>query len=330
MCETLWQGNSFMPIFKLMAAVSLFSLVACAQEAPTSTVPPEAPDLAADTASLPGTDIFLARLSMDGDLPQVEAIRNITNASGYDNQPSFVSGAAAFYYVSEGESGKTDIWQYDIATDTKMVVFESPTVSEYSPQGAPMGYGISYIQENEAGDVTRVHAAPVSGGAGKAVISLAPLGYYAWLQGGMKLGVYMRSEPAALQVVDVATGEVEIIATNIGRSFKASPDGSGLYFTKDAKGEGFEVIYFDLTDNSLTAITTLPDGSQDYAISFTENGTRHGMFAGAGSELSFFDMTDEGAEWRVVADLAADGMTGITRIALSDDNGWISLVAEAH
>lgn len=203
-----------------------------------------APDLAADTANLPETDIYLAPLSVSEDGAEVGTFRAVVATPGYDNQPSFLPGEAAFYYVSEGESGKTDIWRYDIETDEATRFHDSPSVSEFSPKAAPAVYGVSYIQENEAADVTRVHHAPATGGPGEAVIDFAPLGYYAWLGAGDMLAVYLRSEPPSLHLVDIADGKKRLIAENIGRSLHPAPDGGGLYFTQKKTEGGHRAMFF--------------------------------------------------------------------------------------
>ncbi|MEO1241361.1 MAG: hypothetical protein AAFX54_05585 [Pseudomonadota bacterium] len=307
----------------LLAGVAAFALGACASNGAT-----DGADLAADTASLPETEIFLAPLSFDRDMPVVGELRNISQHTGYDNQPSFLPGAATFYYVSEGASGKTDVWRYDIAEDDNTRVYASPAVSEYSPKAAPGDYGVSYIQENEAADITRVHFMPASGGAGAPVIELAPLGYYAWLQGGAQLGVYLRSDPAALHLVDVESGQSEMIAENIGRSLHATPDGRGLYFTRAGADETHSVMYFDLNTEAVTAIADLPGGVQDFVVFFTGADEVGGLLAGDGSTLLFNALESERAEWREVGDYAAGRFDNITRIAISDDHAWIALVAE--
>ena len=316
-----------MSVAKMIGFASMLVLAACTQENARTSLSP-ATDLAADTASLPNADIFLARLSLMNELPQLSGLRNVTMAVGYDNQPSFLPGAAAFYFASEGASGKTDIWKYDIGADEKSRVYHSPTVSEYSPKAAPKDFGISYIQGNEAGDMSRVHRAPTSGGVGEAVVSFAPLGYYAWLDDATKLGVFLRGEPATLQLVDIASGDAEHVATNIGRSLQATPDSGGLYFTKMIEADNFQVFYFDLSGNSTIYVTSLPAGSQDYFTVFSGDGDARGMFAGAGSVLYFLEIGGDPTNWREVVDFDSDGLIKSSRIAGSDDTAGIALVAE--
>ncbi len=288
----------------------------------------EGPDLAADTANPPQTDIFIAAMEFGDDGLELRELRNVTNAPGYDNQPAFIPGTHEFYFVSENDVGKTDIWVYDLASDQKRLFHNSPTVSEYSPKTAPTGFGVSYIQENETADVTRVHHAPVTGGPGKPVIEFAPLGYYAWLSDGEKLGVFLRSEPPALHLVDVESGQSEAVADNIGRSFHATPDGQGLFFTAIDSNAVHSVKYFDLGSAVVTNVVGLPDGVQDFVVVFSDAGNVDGLMAGNGSVLMFNALDGADPQWQPVGDYAADGLNNITRIAISDDHAYIALVGE--
>lgn len=306
-------------------AAAMLAAVAC--DSQQTKIGPSAPDLAADTASLPATDIYLAPMSVTDQKLEVGAFRAAVATPGYDNQPSFLPGEAAFYFVSEGDSGKTDIWRYDIQNDEKTLVFASPTVSEFSPKTAPADYGVSYIQENESGDVTRVHHMPTAGGPGEAVADFAPLGYYAWLEGGARLAVYLRSEPAELHFVDIATGDTSRVAKDIGRSMHAAPDGRGLYFTQAAGDASYRVMFLDLADETVSPIIGLPDGSEDFAPLFVANGALFGLFTGDGAHILFARAGE--AEWISVSDLSARGVTQVTRIAVSDDSAWIAVVTSA-
>lgn len=286
----------------------------------------DTPDLAADTASLPATDIYLGALTFQDGAPAISDLRLVVSNPGYDNQPSFLPGEAAFYFVSEGENAKTDIWRHDIDAGQSLLVYSSPAVSEYSPKAAPAGYGLSYIQENEAGDVTRVHVAPTIGGAGMAIVGFAPLGYYAWLDGGNSLGVFLRSEPPALHVVDVASGETREVAERIGRGLQSSSDGKGLYFTQAASEETHQLMFYNTSDQSISTLTLLPEGVQDYVVPPSNDG----VLAGVGATLMVKRFDGKGNDWAPFADFTDQGLGDISRIAVSDDGAWIAFVAEAQ
>jgi len=309
----------------IFAATAVLAIAGCNAEQDAI-----APDLAADTANLPATDIYLAPLSVGEDGAEVGTFRAVAATPGYDNQPSFLPGEATFYYVSEGESGKTDIWRYDIETDEATRLHDSPSVSEFSPKAAPAGLGVSYIQENEAADVTRVHHAPATGGPGEAVIDFAPLGYYAWLGAGDTLAVYLRGEPPSLHLVAVASGETRRIAENIGRSLHPTPDGRGLYFTQANAEDGYRVMVFDMADDAVSPIVDLPDGVEDFAVLFSAGGALRGLFAGSGPMLYFAEAGGDEFEWKPAGAFFAQGVKNVTRIALSDGGAWIAVVTDAE
>src|SRR3990167_11044815 len=73
-----------------------------------------APVVAAE--DIPDTDIFVGRIASYDSTPIIGSLKNATHRKGYDNQPSFLAGKNAFYYVAEGKSGKTDIRLYDVDT----------------------------------------------------------------------------------------------------------------------------------------------------------------------------------------------------------------------
>ena len=310
-------------ISRLLAAFALVFVVTASCSAQEDD---NAADLAAATANLPATDIYLGALSVESGVLTVSDLKVAVENPGYDNQPSFLPGEAAFYYTSEGESGKTDIWRYDIDAGESLLIFSSPDVSEYSPKAAPAGYGLSYIQENEAGDVTRVHVAPTIGGAGLAIVDFEPLGYYAWLNDGARLGVFYRSEPPTLHLVDVMTGERQEIAGDIGRGLQPSPDATGLYFTQ-ADAEGIhQLMFLDAATETVSALLTLPEGVQDYAVL----PTLEGVVAGSGAQLLYSAFDGKGNDWRVVADFTEQELGDISRVAVSDDGAWIAFVTTAE
>jgi len=298
-------------------------LTSCAtDEAPGADTP--APDLAAATAALPNSDIFVAPLSFDGGTPAIGDAINITDDPGYDNQPSFLPDEHRFFFVSEGASGKTDIWGYDIGAGDKIKISETPLVSEYSPRSAPLDYGVSYIQENEAGDVTRVHSMPTAEAAGAAVTDFAPLGYYAWLDGGKALGVFYRSEPGSLYVVDIASGKTEMVAENIGRGLQSDTDGRGMWFTQADESGVHTLNYLDFASRDIRPVAQLPGETQDYAILFDKSGTGAIIFAADGSTLQYLHIGDN--QWRAIEGAVSSDIQAITRIAVSDDRQWIAFV----
>jgi len=300
-----------------LTLLSIIALAGCAHEA-------EAPAVA--SPDNPDTDIFIASVGFRSGAPAVGDFQNATNRKGYDNQPYFLAGEAAFYYVAEGESGKTDIRLFDIARGASQPVTATADESEYSPKEAPMG-GLSYIQENPAGDVTRVHRRAQGSDEGAAVVDFAPLGYYAWLEKGAALGVYYRSEPGSLYRVDVASGDATLLHGKISRTLQSNSSGSALWFSEMLNDEGsLGAIRYDVGGGALTPLFALPAGATDYFVAFDEEGGARGFLSGSGGDLYWRAVAD--ADWTAIADLGPIGANAISRIAVSDDGKWIAVVAE--
>lgn len=300
---------------RLFGLLLLGFISACATQEAAENTPDDRP---------PNTDIYLADMNMESGAPVLSGLRAAVAGDGYDNQPSFLPGGDAFFFSAEGPSGKTDIWRQMTASGEREQVTATPGRSEYSPRLSPDGTSVSYIQESPDGAMTELHTRPLSGGDGQAAIALAPLGYYAWFDGGTKTAVFLRSEPASLQIVDVATGEATALADDIGRGLYPAPDGAGVLFTTRRDDGGFLVNLYRAETGALEPLFPLVGASQDYAVFALEDG-RDGFLCADGSIVYF--RTSTGADtWQIISDLSDAGITGVSRLAASSDLSTIALV----
>lgn len=307
---------------QLLGLIGALALISCSPpQENESPIPEEAP---ADAP--PSTDIYVASLTTGDEGLSVSDAQRVTEGGGYDNQPYFLNGEDSFYFVSEGESGKTDLWRHDIATNSNTRITDTPLVSEYSPKPAPGDYGVSYIQETDiSGEITKVYHTSPQFPDGAAVSDFQPLGYYAWLDDGRKLGVYLRNEPGELHLVDIESGDTTMIASGIGRSLQPSPDGRELYFTVADETGVQTVTVYDLDDGSVSTIVAMLPDMQDFWALFDDEGNLESILAGSGSQL-FQNVAGDDPSWRLVHDFAAQGLSGLTRLSVSDDSDTIALV----
>ncbi len=103
------------PLVVAAVAVLVAACQATPASAPVATTPVAAVAAPATPAppARPDSDIYLA--SLDLAAGTVGAATNVTRYTGYDNQPAFVPGADALWFVSD-RSGSTDVYRYDIAS----------------------------------------------------------------------------------------------------------------------------------------------------------------------------------------------------------------------
>jgi hypothetical protein len=300
------QKESFrIPIY----TAALFLLGACGGEEV---------DYRPTAAGAPSTDIFLGVLAQDAGGLEVTDLRNITDRDGYDNQPHFMPDGMSLLYVSGRDTLQTDVFRYDVSAATATQVTHTSS-SEYSPTMLPDASGFSAIHEES----TKQHLwrYDLEGGDRGAIIDdIYPVGYHAWGD-DTRVVVFVLGDsvtPQTLQLVDTASDEVTLVTENPGRSLHKVPGRAALSFVhKMAEGD-WAIKELDLaTGNVTTLVATLPD-REDYA--WLPDGS---IVMGDGSVLHRWVA---GGGWTPVADLAAHGVEGISRIAVSASGDRIAIV----
>jgi dipeptidyl aminopeptidase/acylaminoacyl peptidase len=270
----------------------------------------------AHAQAAPEADIYLAPLSMQNGRPVVGAPVNITHRPGYDNQPSFTPDSRAILYTSTREDGQSDIYRYDIASKQITRVTKTPE-SEYSATVMPGGTRFSVIRV-EKDSTQRLWSFALDGSDPKVVIeTLKPVGYHAWIDAN-NLALFVLGRPNALVHTDLRTAKSDTLARNIGRSLLPLPDRSGFSFVR--QGDSASTVVAATWPGFATHdLVALPRGSQDVAWLSNDR-----LIVGSGSSLLYW--TKGATTWTSLGDLAAQGLRGITRIAVSPDGKWIAIV----
>ncbi|MEO1028675.1 MAG: hypothetical protein AAFX02_06410 [Pseudomonadota bacterium] len=285
---------------------------------------PEAP--AADAPAFPTSAIYIAELGWSDGIPSVDAIVVPDHGpEGYVNQPYFCQGSKLYFYSASKGGNKTDIYMGSHGVTTVDIqVTDTPDRSEYSPKCAPEEKTISFIQESPDASLTTLNQMRLSEGEGEQVITLAPLGYYAWFNDGADVAVFLRSNPATLFAVNVETDAFELIAENIGRALFSSPDGKDVYFTT-AIGEGdFQVNKYSSATKSIDVVRALPSGSQDYAVFAGPDGDDL-LLSASGNILYMAPATSNG-DWLPLEGFDIAEKLTVNRLAISSDLSTLAFV----
>lgn len=274
------------------------------------------PPAPAPAQAAPSTDIYVYHLGG----PAQGRIVNITNRTGYDNQPAWDDSALVW---TSQRDGQTDIYQSNLATSGAGKLTDTPE-SEYSAAVAPDGSAITVVRV-ERDSTQRLWRFPKFGGAPSVVLrDIKPVGYFAWLD-STTLALFVLGNPNTLQIADTRTGLGKVVTTGIGRSLQRVPGSRRASFTQRIGGKTV-LLTVDASprpDGSFAVdrVATLPD-SADYVVWKTAT---H-LYTAAGSRLLQLRLPSR--EWELVADLSSHGIRRISRLALSSDGGTLALVAE--
>lgn len=274
--------------------------------------------LAGAQAGPPGTDIFLAPLSVSGTTVTLGAPANITARAGYDNQPSFTPDGRSILFTSVRADGQSDIYRYDLASKQTIQITHTPE-SEYSPTVMPGGQRFSVIRV-EKDSTQRLWSFALDGSDPRVIVpALKPVGYHTWLDDGT-LAMFVLGNPNALVHGDPRTGRVDTLARRIGRSLARIPDTRAFSYSQTVDSVTWLESYVG-SGAAGERIVQLPKGVQDIAWI-----THALLVCGVGSTLQVWRRGNGG--FSVVADFGTTGPKHITRLAISPDRKWIALVAD--
>jgi dipeptidyl aminopeptidase/acylaminoacyl peptidase len=272
------------------------------------------------TTSPPDTEIFLAPLNVAaGRPPSLGAAINFTNTPGYDNQPSFMPDGRAILFTSMRGGTQTDIYRYDIAARTTARLTSTPE-GEYSPTVTPDGAHISAIRV-EADGTQRLWRFTLDGQQPELVLDrVKPVGYHAWID-DRTLALFVLGQPATLQLADTRTGEAAVVARGVNRSIQRVPRKGTISFVDRDEDGSLMVRELDPKTRQVTTLAAAVPGAKEADLAWTPDG----MLLMAEKDI-LYGRRETDASWRRLADLAALGMHGVTRLAVSPKGDQIALV----
>jgi hypothetical protein len=258
----------------------------------------------------PNTEIYLFDLSEDG----ISNPTNISNNEGYDNQPSFWSDNGSILYART-VNGQTEIARYFISSKETIIISNTPQGGEYSPLKIPGDEAISAIRLDTTG-LQLLYRYDLKGDWTVAVPDLK-IGYHAWIN-SFELISYVLGEPATLQRINMSTGQVKILRTNIGRSLHKIPNSDGMSFM-DQSVKPWKIYRLNPVSGAAKEICVVNGENEDYC--WTSDGA---ILMGRDNKLIKYT-TKNG--WQPFADLSTFELTGsISRMATSPDGKQLTIV----
>ena len=310
--------------------------------------------VAARTASAqapPATDIYLAPISITAEgRPVIGKPVNVTNRPGYDNQPSFTPDSHGILFTSIHEDGQSDIYRYDIGAKSVTRVTSTPE-SEYSATVMPGGQRFSVIRV-ERDSAQRLWSFAIDGSDPQLLVPpVKPVGYHAWIDPD-NLALFVLGRPNALVHYDLRSAHVDTLARDIGRSLAPLIGGGGFSFTARQPDSTYRLKTMSWPYTTTSDIATLPRGTDDIVwlardLVLAATGSKlisvRATIGSTGSTTSTAPAAAAPAQppqaagtppasprlpdWQDVIDLAPEGLTRISRLAISQDGHWLAIVA---
>ncbi|OEK04784.1 TolB-like translocation protein [Roseivirga misakiensis] len=265
----------------------------------------------------PDTDIFVFDMKEKKGKITLSNGKNVTNRSGYDNQPVFFENDYLMY--SSHIDGQNDIMILDLY-ENKLTNLTQTKESEYSPFPIP-GYGSFGTIRVEADQTQRLWMFQMDGKKSPKVVfeDLAPVGYFAWNKDNDVL-MFVLGRPATLVLANANEVDDKIITKNIGRTIKLIPGSKDFAFER--REENGDVVIYRLNDETkaFTEVIKKPSGASDWAI--TQEGT---YITSAGTKLWMYNPKSS-ETWQEVIDLGKQAEKGITRMAVNAKNKRLAVV----
>jgi hypothetical protein len=269
-------------------------------------------------AQLPGTDIWVGDLTMDGRSVHIDAPVNATRRPGYDNQPAFLPDGS-FLYSAGDIDGRTDVFKWDAETGIASRVTQTPE-SEYSPTPFVAKTPGFCAVRVEAGGVQRLWRFEADGSDARPVMSdVDSVGYFTWID-ARAVAVFVVGDPHTLRRVDVATQTESIVAKDIGRYLQCVPATRDVAFT--IRGADDRYAFYRLPGADTTPVPLIGPVGEGQDAAWARDTLLATTPTGVYAARPF-----ESGVWVRVADTSAWGLTGVTRIAVAPDARTVAIVA---
>lgn len=264
----------------------------------------------------PSTDIFVFNLKEKKGNLTIEKGKNVTERKGYDNQPYFYGEDYMLYTAYE--DGQTDIMMLDLL-ENKSTNLTNSKESEYSAAMVPGFESFATVRVEDDG-TQRLWLFHLNTKKSPQLVfeDIAPVGYHAW--SGSKVAMFILGTPITLLMADAKEPGEKKITDNIGRTLKLIPGTADFAFERTEENGDKNIYRLNSSTAKFDLTVKKPDNSNDWTI--TNEGT---YVTSVGSKIFSFNPKYH-KEWKEVIDLGSMGLSGITRMAVNENNTRIAIV----
>jgi tricorn protease-like protein len=267
------------------------------------------------SAQLPETDIFLSKITSTNGKYNFSKPENITMRKGYDNQPCFSTDNKSVLFIAVHDTSQSDIYSYNL-TSKKTSQLTHTSESEYSPAYDPELKNLSVVRVDRD-SAQRFYTLPLNDLSKANVIpGTDAIGYACWIDVNT-IAMFILGQSHSLQLLNKRTGERKLIASDIGRCMKMSPDKKFMYFVIKNNPDEWNIYKMNCSNHTISPVIKTLSNSEDFAI--LPDGS---LLMGKDGKLFQTDMKNN---WLQVADFQKY-LPSFYRLSLNHDGTLLALV----
>lgn len=264
------------------------------------------------------TQVYLTEINLTVDGFQVNNIKNISNNSGYNNQPFFKDNNQLFYV--RNNSGQNDIALYRL--DEKKFEWKNKKTEggEYSPQPIPNSLDFAAVRLDPDGKQRLYRYFPE--GNSSELINDLEVAYYTFFDVQTLVASVLAGNNLDLVVHHFKDTTSYTLLKKTGRSIHVIPDTKAVSYPAVNEDGNYDLYQLDMDSLESFFICQLPIGIQDYAWFDDEK-----IIIGSGAKLFVYDLFGNG-DWQQIADFSNHPLQNITRLSISPDKKHLAFSAE--
>lgn len=265
------------------------------------------------------TEVYVAELNIVNDTLNINAVHNISNNEGYDNQPSFFNNDKVLF--SSTRNQQTDIALYDIKTNTTVWLSNTPKGSEYSPLKIPEKDAVSAIRLDESG-LQRLYEYDLKTGESQILLNDLKVGYHVWYSQDIIVSTVLIENRMDLVVSNLKDKTNYTVQKNVGRSLHKIPNTNLISYVSKEEGEALTIKSLHPISGVTKVLTTLLNKSEDVCWS------NEGTLISANDKILITIKPSKDKEWKHAFTFKEKEIHGISRLAVSENGKYITFVSK--
>jgi len=265
------------------------------------------------------TDIYLMNIDLKGDNLNYRNLTNITNRSGYDNQPHFSNDGSHILYSSIRVNEQADIYKYHIESG-KTEQLTNTKANEFSPTYFKGGKFISAVQQDVD---SSQHLIQIKQKNNKRKVLLKKeklIGYHSWIS-NREVALFIVGEPHELHRAKKRAKTSTKIDDKIGSGLQKVPfrKAVGYQFFEDTATCVMREYYY----KSKVANTICNCAPNAKSFVYLKNGN---IISGIGQQLYLFNKRAAAKGWVLIANFSDIPDFDFYRIAINRQETQMALV----